>query len=76
MTARFFAGTATQLVIIPTQIPRIGCKGGGLMLLCYSMTCVVTSPFLISNVRGEGLDSYYTRLFLTSHLKQIKVIIW
>ena len=46
------------------------------MLLCYSMTCVVTSPFLISNVRGEGLDSYYTRLFLTSHLKQIKVIIW
>ena len=39
----FFVGTATQLDITPPHIPRIG-QGGGILLLRYSMICVVASP--------------------------------
>ena len=34
-----FVGTATQKVILPPHIPRIG-QGGWILLLCFSMICV------------------------------------
>ena len=49
----FSVGTSTQLVILPPHILWIG-QRGGILLLCYSMICVVALPFLILNGRGEN----------------------
>ena len=44
-TISFFVGTVTQAVILPSHIPWIE-QGGGILLLHYSMICLVVLPFL------------------------------
>ena len=46
-------GTATQLVILPSHIPWIG-QGVGILLLRYSVICVVPRQFLILIGWGEN----------------------
>ena len=50
-------GTAIQLVILPPHIPLIG-QGGGILLLCHCMICVVAMHFSILNGRGENRSPF------------------
>ena len=50
----FINGTATQLVIVPSHIPWKGQGGGILLLLCYSMNCVIGLTIFDLNGRSEN----------------------
>ena len=49
----FFVCNATQLVILPPHIPRVGQGGGGILLLCYSMICVIGLTIFYLKWEGE-----------------------